>query len=224
MLLEVRPVKKDAKSPYHPSDLRLFLFEVNLYFLFNPWQKDDACALASSKEIDEYVMNEHGEIFLGSAEKPQSVPWYYGQFESAALFTALNMLDQAQLPPQNRSDPAVILRLISSKICSNPGSDAGIFPSSSPLRLRTMNVHSYTSSAAVLKEYVSNNGQSVSGDSGTNWQHAAVFCSLARALGIPSRLVTVYNNGCRTDGSESQHLHWDLKQRPLKHLNLDSIW
>ena len=206
------------------QDLTLFLFEIDIYFLFNPWIKEDACALSSFEQIAEYVMNEHGQIYLGSVDQPQMMPWYFGQFERSALLTALNILDQAQLPAQNRVDPSVILRILASKICSNPGANNGIFPSSFNTWLASSHNSDYTSSSAILNQYLSSNGQSVRGGHGKNWQHAAVFCSLSRALGIPCRIVTVYNAACRADGTENNDIHWDTKQRPLKQLNSDLIW
>jgi hypothetical protein len=202
----------------------LFLFEIDIYFLFNPWHKDDACSLSSPEQINEYVMNEHGQIYLGSSDKPRSIPWYFGQFERSALLTALALLDKAQLPAQNRIDPSVILRILSSKICSNPGTNSGIFPSSFDTRVSSSENNGYTSSSAVLKQYLSSNGRSVQGGSGSNSQHAAILCSLSRALGIPCRIVTVYNFACRADGTDNNDIHWDTKQRPLKQLNSDLIW
>ncbi|CAF5148228.1 unnamed protein product, partial [Rotaria magnacalcarata] len=198
--------------------------EFDIYLLFNPWNKHDACALSSSEQINEYVMNEHGQIYLGSADKPRAVPWYFGQFERSALLAALTLLDKAQLPPQNRIDPSIILRIISSKICSNSGTNNGIFPSSFDSKTFSSENHGYTSSTAILKQYILSNGQSVQGGSGTNWQHAAILCSLSRALGIPCRIVTIYNAACQTDGTKNNDIHWDIKQRPLKQLNSDFIW
>ncbi|CAM4896545.1 unnamed protein product [Rotaria socialis] len=223
LLLEVRPIKKDEKDVLNKPDFALFLFEVDIYLLFNPWNKDDACALSSSEQIDEYVMNEHGQIYLGSTDKPRAVPWYFGQFERSALLAALTLLDKAQLPPQNRIDPSIILRIISSKICSNPGTNNGIFPSSSDRNTFSSENHGYTSSTGILKQYVLSNGRPVQGANGTNWQHAAILCSLSRALGIPCRIVTIYNAACQTDGTENYDIHWDIKQRPLKQLNSDLI-
>ena len=169
-------------------------------------------------------MNEHGEIYLGSSENPEANPWYYGQFERAALLTALHILDQAQLLPQNRFDPAIIVRLLSSKICSNPGSQDGIFPSAFDRSKFSVNSNLYTSSSSILMQYLNTGGQTIRADnSGTDWQHAAVLCSLLRAVGIPCRIVTVYHAACRNDGSETNDFHWDVKQRPLKKLNNDFI-
>jgi hypothetical protein len=138
-------------------------------------------------------MNEHGEIYLGTSNLPQSIPWHFGQFESVVLLTALKLLNQVQISAQHHLDLSLILRILSSKICSDPGRINGIFPSSFDIHPLSYQKNGYTSSPAILKQYLLFNGQSVQGDSGSNWQHAAVFCSLCRSLGIPSRIVTVYN-------------------------------
>jgi hypothetical protein len=169
-------------------------------------------------------MNEHGQIYLGSSDKPQPIPWYFGQFEKSVLLTAFALLDKAQLPAQNRIDPSIILRILSSKISSNPGTNSGIFPSLFDNRSTSSQNNGYTSSSAILKQYLLSNGRSIRGGSGTNWQHAAILCSLSRSLGIPCRIVTVYNAACRADGTENNDIHWDTKQRPLIRLNSDLIW
>ncbi|CAF2714038.1 unnamed protein product [Rotaria sp. Silwood2] len=223
LLLEVRPLKKDDKNFLNKQDLTLFLVETDIYFLFNPWNKDDACALSSSEQINEYVMNEHGQIYLGTSDKPQSIPWYFGQFERSTLLTALTLLDKAQLPAQNRIDPSIIIRILSSKICSNPGTNNGIFPSSYDTKIYTSENHGYTSSTSIFKQYLLSNSRSLQGGCGNNWQHAAILCSLSRSLGIPCRIVTIYNAACRTDGTEDNDIHWDTQQRPLHKLNFDLI-
>ncbi|CAF0762171.1 unnamed protein product [Adineta ricciae] len=223
LLLEVRPLQKEEQGPIDKQDLQLFIFEVDIYFLFNPWNKEDACALSSPEQIAEYVLNEHGQIFLGSSDKYQPTPWYFGQFERSALHTALTLLDNAQLPPQNRVDPSIILRILASKICSNPGANNGIFSSAFNVRPVTPEKNGLTSSTAILKHYLGAHCRSVHGGSGTNWQHAAILCTLSRALGIPCRVVTVYNSACRTDGTANNDVHWDTKQRPLQKLNADTI-
>ncbi|UJR26471.1 hypothetical protein I4U23_007798 [Adineta vaga] len=223
LLLEVRPLQKENQEPIDKQDLQLFIFEVDIYFLFNPWKKEDACALSSPEQIAEYVMNEHGQIFLGSSDKPRPVPWYFGQFERSALHTALTLLDNAQLPPQNRVDPSIILRILASKICSNPGSNNGIFSSAFNVRPVTPEKNGLTSSTSILKHYLGARCRSAHGGSGTNWQHAAILCTLSRALGIPCRVVTIYNAACRTDGTPDNDVHWDAKQRPLQKLNSDFI-
>ncbi len=175
------------------ENLSVFQFDIDIYFLFNPWQKDDTYGLLSSDQIAEYVMNEHGQIYLGSSDLPRSIPWYFGQFESVVLLTTLGLFNKVQISAQQRMDSSVLLRILSSKICSDSGRTNGIFPSSSDIHPLSSLENGYTSSPAILKQYLSLNGQSLQGDSGSNWQHAAVFCSLCRSLGIPCRIVTAYN-------------------------------
>ncbi|CAM4766822.1 unnamed protein product [Rotaria magnacalcarata] len=210
--LEISPLKKDLATK---QDLSIFQFDIDIYILFNPWNSTDVCGLLSSDQIAEYALSEHGQIYLGSCEVPRSIPWYFGQFERDVLLTALTLLNKTSLPTGSHIDISLILRRLSSKICSDPGENDGIFPPSSdePLSLRQEN--GYTSSPAILKKYLLLNGQSVQGDSGSNWQHAAVFCSLCRSLGIPSRIVTVYNATCGAQEQEKINLYGDKRQQPI---------
>ncbi|CAM4773474.1 unnamed protein product [Rotaria magnacalcarata] len=210
--LEISPLKKDLATK---QDLSIFQFDIDIYILFNPWNSTDVCGLLSSDQIAEYALSEHGQIYLGSCEVPRSIPWHFGQFERDVLLTALTLLNKTSLPTGSHIDISLILRRLSSKICSDPGENDGIFPPSSdePLSLRQEN--GYTSSPAILKKYLLLNGQSVQGDSGSNWQHAAVFCSLCRSLGIPSRIVTVYNATCGAQEQEKINLYGDKRQQPI---------
>lgn len=171
----------------------VFQFESDFYLICNPWKDEDSCGLLSNDQIAEYVMNEHGEIYLGSGEIPQSIPWYFGQFESPVLPTALTVLNRIQLPLEQRIDISIILRILAARICSDPGTSNGIFRSLLDVQPLSCMQNAYTSSPAILKQFAASNGRSVAGDSGTIWQHAAVFCSLCRSLGIPCRVVTIYN-------------------------------
>ncbi|CAF3343561.1 unnamed protein product [Rotaria sp. Silwood2] len=216
LLLEISSMTKDL---INQRDLSIFQFDIDIYFLFNPWNKNDSCALLSSDQIVEYVMNEHGEIYLGSSEIPRSIPWYFGQFEGVVLLTALALLNEAHLSIQHQIDTSLILRILSSKICSNLEIHNGIFPS--PLNRHSFSYqeNGYTSSPAILKQLWLLNDQSFQGDNGSNWQHAAVFCSLCRSLGIPCRIVTVYNAICRIQEKENIDVNWNTRQRPTVVVN-----
>jgi len=155
-------------------------------------------------------MNDHGQIYLGSLKIPRSIPWYFGQFESVVLNTALTLLNRIQISAEHPIDLALILRILASKICSDPGTMNGIFPSSFDIQPLPCHQNGYTSSPAILRQYLLSNGQSVQGDSGSNWLHAAVFCSLCRSLGIPCRVVTVYNA--------------ITKQQPIVKVNSSLTW
>jgi transglutaminase 1 len=202
----------------------MFHFEVDIYFLFNPWLKYDSCGLLSSNQIAEYVMNEHGQIYLGSSDIPRFIPWYFGQFERAVLLTALILLNKGEFSTQHHPDLSVILRILSSKICSDSGTNNGIFPSSSDVDPSSSEENGYTSSPTILNQYLRSNNHSAQGDSGSNWQHAAVFCSLCRSLGIPCRIVTVYNAIYRTQEEENIDVHWNKTERPIMVVDSKLTW
>ncbi|CAF3526083.1 unnamed protein product [Rotaria socialis] len=212
LFLEISPLKSGLATK---QDLSVFQFDIDIYILFNPWNSTDVCGLLSSDQIAEYALSEHGQIYLGSSEIPQSIPWNFGQFDRDVLLTALSLLNKTSLPTESRIDMSLILRRLSSKVCSDPGAHDGIFPPSSDESLSLHQKNGYTSSSAILKQYLLSNGQSVQGGSGSNWQHAAVFCSLCRSLGIPSRIVTVYNATCGAQEQENINLHGGTRQRPI---------
>ncbi|CAF3862778.1 unnamed protein product [Rotaria sp. Silwood1] len=211
LLLEICSITKDL---INQQDLSIFHFDTDIYFLFNPWNKNDSCALLSSDEIAEYVMNEHGQIYLGSSDIPRSIPWYFGQFERVVLLTALTLLNKTHLSTQNHIDTCLILRILSSKICSDLEKHNGIFPSLLNNHLISYQNNGYTSSPAILQQCLRLNNQMFQGDSGCNWQHAVVFCSLCRSLGIPCRIVTVYNAISQNQEKENIDVNWNTRQRP----------
>ncbi|CAF4033973.1 unnamed protein product, partial [Adineta steineri] len=215
IFLEICPIERGLLNK---RALSIFQFEIDIYFLFNPWQKFDSCGLLSSEQIAEYVMNEHGQIYLGLSDIPRYIPWHFGQFERVVLLTALALLNKVQLSAQQRIDSSVILRILASKICSEYGSTDGIFPSSFDV-LPLCQENEYTSSPTILKLYLASNSQSIHGNSGSNWQHAAVFCSLCRSLGIPCRIVTVYNAACQVQERRNTDMNLNRGQQTMVVVN-----
>lgn len=153
----------------------------------------------SAEQIGEYVMNEHGRIYLGTADRPRSIPWYYGQYETIVLLTALTLLDKTPVP----TDPTHIPRLLAMKIRTDSKHNLqGIFGPVPTIRPIPPPAAGYVSGPSILNQYFQSNiYQGNSYD--TNWQHAAILCSLCRSLGIACRPVTVYNaNGSGTEQYE----------------------
>ena len=143
----------------------------------------------SKDEIAEYVMNEHGQIYLGTSDRPRPIPWYLGQFESTVLPTALALLEKTPEP----EDSTLIPRFLANKIRSDLQQQLrGIFGPVPTIRPLPPPPVGYVSAPAILNQYLRSNQQQ-GNHYDTNWQHAAILCSLCRALGIPCRPVTVYN-------------------------------
>lgn len=165
----------------------IFQAESDFYLLCNPWHDDDVFSIKSNDEINEFVLNEHGQIFLGSSDAPRPIPWFFGQFESSVLLTALSMLDSND----NENLSEMILEKLCSKIRADPGMKNAIFDSSPSAQLK----ESIDSSSPVILKYFLRKNRRTCSES-RNWQQVALLCSLCRSLGIPSRVVTIYNAIC----------------------------
>ena len=186
----------------------IFQFEQEIYLLVNPWLSDDLFSVESTEHIDEYILSEHGRIYIGSADRPQWFPWYFGQFEPAVLFAAMHLLEKSSPSlASSQNEPALILRHLCSKIRTAFNDRTGVFTTSSIRRenMETSSISIDNSSPVILNEFLRLTGDQIYVDS-RNWQHAAILCSLFRALGIPSRIVTVYNAICGTEEYQSRHV------------------
>ncbi|XP_045193132.2 protein-glutamine gamma-glutamyltransferase K-like [Mercenaria mercenaria] len=195
----------------HPSDI---------YILFNPWCKDDFVYLYDENLLDEYILNDTGEIYAGNCRKISPKPWVYGQFEGDILDCVIQLLDKSKLPDHSRGDPTVVVRTISKMV--NAADDDGILvgnwsgeyeDGTSPLE--------WTGSVAILDKYYKTK-QPV--QYGQCWVFSGVVTTVCRALGIPARTVTNYKSAHDTDGSITIDYHFDPKLKPMEEYNDDSVW
>ncbi|XP_027425300.1 erythrocyte membrane protein band 4.2 isoform X3 [Zalophus californianus] len=60
--------------------------------LFNPWAREDAVFLKKESQRREYVLNQNGLIYLGTADCFHAEPWDFGQFESSVIDLSLGLL------------------------------------------------------------------------------------------------------------------------------------
>ncbi|CAG5126043.1 unnamed protein product, partial [Candidula unifasciata] len=62
-------------------DTIIFLYqhETHIYVLFNPWCKEDEVYFAEKALLNEYVLNSHGIIFMGSHDRIVPKAWNFCQ-------------------------------------------------------------------------------------------------------------------------------------------------
>ncbi|XP_035377633.1 protein-glutamine gamma-glutamyltransferase 2-like [Electrophorus electricus] len=172
--------------------------------LFNPWCADDTVYIEKEEEQEEYVMSQDGIIFRGAANYIQSCPWNFGQFESGILNVCLKILNkslQYKKDPDKdvsqRGDPMYVTRVLSAMINSNDDSgvlagkwgecySGGVAPTS------------WTGSVEILRQWSDCNCASVR--YGQCWVFAGVGCTVARALGIPCRVITNFESAHDSNG------------------------
>uniref|UniRef100_A0A3Q2UI21 Protein-glutamine gamma-glutamyltransferase 2 n=1 Tax=Fundulus heteroclitus TaxID=8078 RepID=A0A3Q2UI21_FUNHE len=170
----------------------------SLVVLFNPWCRDDMVFLPDEKERREYVMNEQGIVYKGTAHYIISDVWEFGQFEEEMVDICLRLLDvnpKYQKDPDDdvaaRCNPIYVSRVISAMINSND--DRGVLTGrwddnyqggTCPTR--------WNSSVTILQQWYNNSCMAVK--FGQCWVFAAVMCTVMRFFGIPCRVVTNFDS------------------------------
>ncbi|XP_056406376.1 protein-glutamine gamma-glutamyltransferase 6-like [Hyla sarda] len=195
--------------------------------LFNPWCLDDEVYMANEEERKEYVLNDHGVIFMGNDKHISGIGWNYGQFENNILNICLNILDRslnAHKDPASdysqRHSPIYVGRVISAMINSND--DYGVLEGKWEKDFSDgVDPNSWNGSVEILWKWFNDNYKPVK--YGQCWVFAAVMCTVLRCLGIPTRVITNFNSAHNTDGNMAIDMHYDAEGKFLE-ISSDSIW
>ncbi|KAG8565438.1 hypothetical protein GDO81_012850 [Engystomops pustulosus] len=197
------------------------------FLLFNPWCPEDSVYMENEEERKEYVVTQHGIIFMGTKDSITTVPWNFGQFEDGILEAALEVLDNnpkfiedSTTDCTQRNDPVYISRVVSAMV--NCNDDNGI------LYGRWDNTYGdgvspmfWIGSVDILRRWRKFRCQAVR--YGQCWVFAAVACSVLRCLGIPARVVTNYNSAHDTNSNLVIEQYLDDQGRKQKKQK-DMIW
>uniref|UniRef100_A0A3B1KJ77 Protein-glutamine gamma-glutamyltransferase 2 n=1 Tax=Astyanax mexicanus TaxID=7994 RepID=A0A3B1KJ77_ASTMX len=196
--LKVCPSPSAPIGKYSLADLGKFVL------LFNPWCPDDTVYMEKKEEREEYVLSQDGIIYGGDAKNITHWAWNFGQFESGVLKASLKILNESLQHKKNadkdcskRNDPIYVTRVLSAMVNANDDSgvlsgrwsgnyDGGVDPSK------------WTGSVEILRQWHDSNCKSVR--YGQCWVFAGVGCTVARALGIPCRLITNFESAHDTNG------------------------
>ncbi|KAG7239830.1 hypothetical protein INR49_030542 [Caranx melampygus] len=163
--------------------------------LCNPWLKEDCVYMQDDEQIEEYVRNDYGILYVGSNMNVGQRLWSFGQYEPGVLEACLQLLQVSPLHlcDKNRDyslrgDPVYISRVICAMV--NCQDDLGIlqgkWQGSYDDGVRPTE---WSSSADILLRWAESNFSPVR--YGQCWVFASVLCTVMRVLGIPSRVVTV---------------------------------
>nr|XP_005997256.1 PREDICTED: protein-glutamine gamma-glutamyltransferase 2-like [Latimeria chalumnae] len=198
------------------------------YLLFNPWCKDDTVYLPDKEMLNEYIMNENGQLYQGSWNDIYPVSWNFGQFEKDVVDICFEILDNS-LPALNnpvadilkRKDPIYVSRIVSAMVNANDDKgvllgrwDGNYFDGIPPTR--------WNGSVQILRQWSKSGAKKVR--YGQCWVFAGLACTVLRCLGIPTRCITNYYSAHDTDGNlkVDKCFNEDLDVLPGK--RKDMIW
>uniref|UniRef100_A0A8C5EC85 protein-glutamine gamma-glutamyltransferase n=1 Tax=Gouania willdenowi TaxID=441366 RepID=A0A8C5EC85_GOUWI len=195
--------------------------------LFNPWLKDDPVFMPLDVHIQEYVKSDYGLIYMGTHLNVCKRPWSFGQYEPGVLEACLQLL---QVSPQHlsdkhldyvlRSDPVYISRVICAMV--NCNDDMGILEGRWQGSYKSgTKPTEWSNSADILNLWVSSQCSPVR--YGQCWVFASVLCTVMRVLGIPSRVVTVFNAAHDSDSNVKITEFYTSRGEKLG-VSKDSIW
>ncbi|XP_029989916.1 transglutaminase 5, like isoform X2 [Sphaeramia orbicularis] len=195
--------------------------------LFNPWCREDGVYIPFEDQREEYILNDSGLLFMGTAMNLVSRPWSFDQFEPGILEACLNLLQASPQHQQsrkmdhlNRNDPVYISRVVSAMI--NCEDDRGVLKGNWSGDFKDgVNPSSWTGSGDILRHWVQSGYSPVK--YGQCWVFAAVMCTVMRVLGIPCRVVTNFNSAHDTNNNLVIEEFYSNTGKKLNH-SRDSIW
>ncbi|XP_067314344.1 protein-glutamine gamma-glutamyltransferase 5-like [Pseudorasbora parva] len=195
--------------------------------LCNPWCQADSVFLQSEELRNEYIRNDNGLLFKGCPNNVISRSWSFGQYEKGILDICMKML---QVSPQsqadarkdllNRSNPVYIGRVVSAMV--NCQDDLGVLMGNwSEKYSDGINPSMWSGSADILRKWSETQCKPVK--YGQCWVFAAVMCTVMRALGIPTRVVTNFNSAHDTNANMVIEEYYTEMGEKLS-IGNDSIW
>ncbi|XP_041858874.1 protein-glutamine gamma-glutamyltransferase 5-like isoform X2 [Melanotaenia boesemani] len=195
--------------------------------LCNPWLKDDPVYMPLDVHIEEYIKSDYGLVYMGTYANISKRPWSFGQYEPGVLEACLTLL---QMSPQHinnshkdymlRADPVYLSRVICAMV--NQNDDLGILEGRWQGSYKDgVKPTDWSGSADILQQWISSKCRPV--HYGQCWVFASVLCTVMRVLGIPSRVVTIFNAAHDSDGNTTIEEYYTSTGEKLN-LTQDSIW
>uniref|UniRef100_A0A3Q3X014 Protein-glutamine gamma-glutamyltransferase 2 n=1 Tax=Mola mola TaxID=94237 RepID=A0A3Q3X014_MOLML len=163
--------------------------------LFNAWCPRDAVYMRSETKRQEYVLARHGQIYRGTYKRINGTPWNFGQFDKGVLDICLMILDSnpkfvsdASKDSSSRRSPIYVTRVLSAMVGVSVGPLWA--PVSGMCGQRLLRYTRKPSEGSFIFYC---------------WESAVVMtCGsppVARALGIPCRVVTNFESAHDADAS-----------------------
>ncbi|XP_004709533.1 protein 4.2 [Echinops telfairi] len=165
--------------------------------LFNPWNHGDEVFLENEAQRREYLLNQNGLIYLGTANCIQTEPWDFGQFERDVVDLSLDLLS-VDKQVEKWSSPLHVARVLGSLL--QVLQKKSVLPTLQPqVTQEEALLAKLRGSVPILRQWLTGQGRPVFEDQA--WVLAAVACTVLRCLGIPARVLTTFASAQGTGGN-----------------------
>nr|AAH99627.1 EPB42 protein [Homo sapiens] len=164
--------------------------------LFNPWNREDAVFLKNEAQRMEYLLNQNGLIYLGTADCIQAESWDFGQFEGDVIDLSLRLLSKDK-QVEKWSQPVHVARVLGALLHFLKEQRVLPTPQTQATQEGAL-LNKRRGSVPILRQWLTGRGRPVY--DGQAWVLAAVACTVLRCLGIPARVVTTFASAQGTGG------------------------
>ncbi|XP_049279486.1 annulin-like isoform X1 [Anopheles funestus] len=191
------------------------------YVLFNPWCSDDLVYMEDKAHRHEYVMSDTTLIYRGSYNRVRPSVWKFGQFEKHILDCSLLLIAKiGKVSATHRGDPVRVCRAISAAV-NSPDDDGALLGNWSTDYSGGTPPTKWVGSVEIMQQFYKKQKPVKFAQC---WVFAGVVSTIARAIGIPSRVVTNYSSAHDTQASLTVDYFVDKSGKIMEEMNADSIW
>ncbi|XP_043842578.1 protein 4.2 [Dromiciops gliroides] len=173
--------------------------------LFNPWGQEDAVFLGNEAQRREYLLNQNGLIYLGTSDCIQPQPWDFHQFEVSVIDLSLRLLEVDKEVDQ-WSNPIHVTRVLGALLNDRKERSLLTTPQTQDSEDERF-LYKRRGSLPILRHWLTGQGRQV--PDGQAWVLAAVTCSVLRSLGIPARVITIFDSAHGTRGALTVNEYYD---------------
>ncbi|XP_055683515.1 annulin isoform X2 [Lutzomyia longipalpis] len=200
---------------------RTFVFRNPIVILFNPWCPDDDVFLPDTRLLDEYVLGDTTLIWRGSYNRLRPSVWKLGQFDRYVLECALLVIAEVgKVSGSHRGNVVKVSRALAAAV-NSPDDEGVVLGNWSEDFSGGVAPTKWVGSVEILQKFYKKRKPVKYGQC---WIFAGVLTTIARALGIPSRIITNYASAHDTHSSMTVDYFVNEEGKVMEELNSDSIW
>uniref|UniRef100_A0A182PDD7 Transglutaminase-like domain-containing protein n=1 Tax=Anopheles epiroticus TaxID=199890 RepID=A0A182PDD7_9DIPT len=192
-----------------------------MYLLYNPWCENDPVYMKDNAWREEYVLDDSTLICKPSGNSTRMTSWFLGQYEANVLDSALYIVSEVgNVKGPTSGNPILVTRALTGAL--NSASGYGVLQGNWTDNYEGGTAPTaWTGSVKILQEFYDTQEKVKYGQC---WVYGGVICSICRALGIPSRVITNFESAGDHDASLTIDYYVDDSETPANGMTVDSIW